>query len=812
MKTVLRSLWACSVALMVNYACVARADLSLKDLGLNGCNYPTLASNDDGTVYVAGCQSVRGLYYSHDKGATWKLVTELENTTTESVAIAGNYLYHSYAYRVPLSALDDPEEFSSQKEVLLQDFPYLRGFTRRGDFAFAAIFSGNQVDGFEGRIIRIHIASGAITSVATFPDLDGLSAVLTATDSHLLLSGSMGEGGAYAMHRATLSSGGEVGTFEDITDQMGVPSPNFSRTDYDPSADKVYAATPLEGALYRGESNGTGFSLVSGVSLAGIYHRQFCIEGQTLLIGNYRSLDGGMNFEQLSSVTIEGQDSAVLEGIGCLLDPAEPTSAIISSEVGLATTSDISEDIGQLSFADASKGLQGVELVDLAKDPSNPSTVIVATGSGVALSRNYDSDAPSWNFPFCPDGGCDSVSRVAFSHSQEGVFYMASGPSVYKGTIVVTDDDVDVTFEIFAPGVGSSVVSLLETSQYLPGKLLVGRLGSGVIEFSEDDESVIVTWFTDQTGSAFIALSETLYFAGLGFLEPEPDPASRGVYVSADAGANWIRMVDGDFSALVRPVAFSYSSQDDVLYMATSQDVVEQDQDDYLNSPKGSIFVLNDASSGSGEWQGPDAPLATSANFGISDVLTVRTGVAYAAANGRIWLTVDSGENWSLVFTSSPLTEINTLDFVEGLTQDAEGTFRLNILTGYGAFQLSDSDNGDGGDDDGDNDSGSLVCTAQQLEATQKNRKLGSRTFQAVVVNPLTAEPQVVQVRARIKNLNGDGEFTTVQKRSNSDGIARFLAKMKEGNASALLSFRVGRGRWTNCSPKKLKLKRKGKA
>jgi hypothetical protein len=348
----------------------------------------------------------------------------------------------------------------------------------------------------------------------------------------------------------------------------------------------------------------------------------------------------------------------------CLFNPADKKQLFKRTTRGLAKTNDITSPSLSV-WSELYNGVEGVTAYSMGQNLSNKDRVCLGSNAGISVTDNFVAGTPpSWTF-LCPGGDCVGGRNVVMSPSDSNRCLVGSG-AIYAIDITATGGGISLSSSNFIPKPQDNFVyTSLVWPAFSPGVIMASFTtdqanNGGIYYFDATSRAQNFAAFTGKAVSAFLPISATQHYAGLGgATESTPSAATRGLYLSNNGGSSFSQVTDPVIAAdpLLLINRFAYDSGTDILYALSAGH----------GTVSGKVFRLRDASTGTKAWEEasstfPNAP--TGGGFSLSVAATdPATGTVYVGNSKQVWESADAGDTWATTFTASPGETISLLYF-----------------------------------------------------------------------------------------------------------------------------------------------------
>lgn len=626
-------------------------------LSLFGCTVTGVSENADGSVLLAGCSGPKGLYWSFDFGTNWSFAAggDYSSGAANAVAISGGTAF----------AIVDGNLLRSTVGSSAWQSVAAVGSAGIKDGAGYLLITGSPTLQILNPLTLQAAAARSVPSGAVIGDAAIVQSFIFAVADGVL-------------YRAQFdpSSGAIVSDWSDLSSVLGAP---VSRIFINQQSKRIYVALNSSAAVLFSDNNGVSFT-ASGLAAS---PKSACFSGSAAIIGTYLSKDGGASW---SDVTLGTSKRNQVEDIACVISPANPALALVSTKQGFKQTTNLLDRTP--NFIPRMTGLDGANAFSLSQAAGGSSRVVVSTTSGLAFTAAYQNNPPTWIYPLCPNGECFSDGRAAADSLDPNYFYYV-GSSLMK---VRTDIDAvsgvtAITWaEIGAKPDLSFKATVLFTSPLIPNRVVSGYQRSdaavgGALYVYDTSGTVISAAFPGSPISAFAVTSAASWFVGLG-TDLSAAPAYRGLFSSADSGKSWAQISSASVPLGVYVRQLAYDSGHDVLYAAADGDVF---------SGAGAVLRLVQAGHGGNSWQLASQNFPSPDGVAPQKIATVSvdgTGVVYAAAGRHVWESSDFGATWNLFFEGYSTEEFKNLLPTPNGPPISAGNVGLNLLAPFGSLPL----------------------------------------------------------------------------------------------------------------------------
>lgn len=679
METAIRSLLLSATMLLASGPTAHAEDLASRtSLGLNGCAATDIQYSPGGGLAVATCDAPKSIFFSTDNGVHWTFAEGgvYKSGQARDIAITNSGIYTAVGNMLLFTPYSEGSTTGPNWQQLAggPGQPGVGALAARGDWLLYG--TGNAVQVLDSR------TNAPVGAPQQFPTVPGYARrIIIGGQYAYALAGDQNGHQRESFFQAFFDSAtGTLGAWVNITEAPGLPTSkqtyvwNFS---VHPSLGTVYIAdrdlttNPWTNHVYVSTDNGQSFSLLtameSGPGLGGgcTSFNDSCYtasDPNLFMLGTCVTKDGGTTFSNDITrpivATEGGQDGA------CAIHPVRPDeAAFVRTGVGFARLAGLVTKSSYIAsdFARAIDGLDGINVYQMAQVPGRKARVLFSSSSGFGYSDDFDSDTPTWAFPVCPRGDCAifrSAGNVAIDPSNPDVLFVG-GFSVRKGVVGGTGTNASIAWTEFARKPDSlqnhGMIGPIVTSSHLPNTLVVGfavpsgesPTANGVLNFYDmTDGATKKSLFEGKPISAFIALSPTVLFVGVGVEEQTTSVDMRGIYKSTDGGDTWTKATSTVLSEKALVNAFAYDRGRDILYAATG---VEGGTDPTAFKT-GTVYTLADAVNGGETWRAATLVREQEGTFRSISV-DETNGSVYAGVDAKVLVSADFGKSWVTYFT-----------------------------------------------------------------------------------------------------------------------------------------------------------------
>jgi uncharacterized repeat protein (TIGR01451 family) len=295
-----------------------------------------------------------------------------------------------------------------------------------------------------------------------------------------------------------------------------------------------------------------------------------------------------------------------------------------------------SNSAGNWSAGDS--GLTASSVASIVFDPTNASIIYAATENGIARSTN---SGVSWT-ALTAQGLAAPVNRLVIDPTNTQILYAATSAGIYKST------DGGDHFTAMNSGLNLTFTRILAIDPVTPTTLYTVTFSNFVFK-------------TIDGGSNWTASNITGVNTINNLLVDPNTPSiiyaatNRGVYKSANSGANWA----ASFPSTNSVNALAIDKTNNLLYAASVA----------------GVFKSADSAV---DWSNITGNLPTTPSQVVPDL--TNTSVLYLSGSSlSVYKTIDGGSNWTLSNTGYPQSPINSL------VVDPSNSTRLFIGTSSGA-------------------------------------------------------------------------------------------------------------------------------
>lgn len=592
------------------------------NLGLYGGQIESIAVNPATSSIFATTNSASGVFYSNDAGVTWNTLPITTNYGKgKDVAINGddNLVFVLIGDSILLSA-DDGSTWTDISDNL-------------GENA-----SGQHMIYGDGRLMvstndgRVAISDdlGETFTTARIKRNWIITSLVSAGSADTYYAVMQNESGdTERLYRST--DGGSTWADMSITDAGVESGSRFSYVVVDPTNANHIVITTIVGGYpaYQTTDGGTSWTALS--------NDEGDVRGGCLMIDTTGRVYVGSNYSDnstestptWSSINPETDLSSIFAD-HCAYDPNDTNVIYYNTTLGVAASSDRGA-----TFTDNVSGMTAFQTYDISQPATNKDIVAIGANGGIALTTNFTSGDPDWEYPIDVHNG-DSVYAVWIDPNNTD--HMVVGTSSFY----YTDDGGSTWSE--ATGSFNGTVWDIVPSRVTDGTLyavwqnldLDGDDFGGVMKSEDNGESWTDLGFKNDWPAAEISVAsdDTLYVGTGGDLSP----ARVVVY----DGSTWT--VLGNIFGDVPLTSVVVDPADDNRLFVTSEN----------NDSEGGLFLSEDAGT---TWtqitDGLDGVynLATLTVQSSTSETYYVTGQNGASLNGVIYKSVDNGVTWNLYYT-----------------------------------------------------------------------------------------------------------------------------------------------------------------
>lgn len=692
-------------------------DTNRESLNLNGASALELMSNESGSFVYLSAEGPLGLFYSVDFGRNW------------SDARGGEY----DGGQVAGMTLTDDEIFfvrsgNSEATVFVTNILTIGGWSEididefeTGDLTPTAITTDGTyvfIGTRESQVIVINASTHEFVDSSLVPVAQGFSTgqinylAVNSDTNFLFAQTGLSTGNNSSLYRATYNT--NTGQITTNTWSEKKPSTTGTHRVYVSPNNLLYVTT-FSGNAYQSNDNGNSYSTIT-LSGGG---QGASFSGNTHLVGNSLSNDGGTTFTDISNIS---GDVTERNGKAVLLHPGDSfiasqtprikatSRALISTFLGVARTNNL-DQITASTWQHSNAGLEGVIANAMAQNPDNKDRVVLATNSGIAFTNNFTADSIDWEFPIRPlDQGLNASAAIFHPTNNNRVF--VADTDIYVGTIggngaiswdTIRRDDTPsgrteygfVTSMTFLEN--ESLLAVTWTERFinaLSGKLSFVNPSTGI-----EVRSALV----GKPVQSFVAVSESVMYAGVGAKDTTLDGAelnaNRGIYRSTDGGVTWSKMTDSEL--LIQETEFlslAYDAESDTLFCGLrefEQDDDEDDVDDDVDNDEddedegededgtdqgGAVLMLENASTDTPTWRVPVVAPSSDREYGSIAIDSITSNI-YISAGKYLYRSADRGASWS-TFYEGLESESTSMLFFDDLVQGSNtGVYNLSAST-----------------------------------------------------------------------------------------------------------------------------------
>ncbi len=231
-----------------------------------------------------------------------------------------------------------------------------------------------------------------------------------------------------------------------------------------------------------------------------------------------------------------------------VFDPDDPAVVFISSDVGVAVSSD-----SAATFEERNNNIEGVEVFDVDVDAFTKDIAVVASKSGLAITDVFQKPPTpaDWNYPVFPHGnGGPPLTAVAIVQGSTQEFVVGDNSE----TIFLSEDGGVTWRETYrwlaTPIESRSTVTDIDSAH--GSNTLYACIGfweegnDGIVVRSDDrGKTWVEATLANVYPNALEVVGTNLIYVAVG---NERDPSSgsnKGIYVSNDSGATWSQVLVG---------------------------------------------------------------------------------------------------------------------------------------------------------------------------------------------------------------------------------------------------------------------------
>ena len=669
-----KAVFSSFLLLSILTAAPAAAQVERASLGLNGANVHHLEVSDDGSLVIASCQGPYGIFYSTDFGDTWTDARDdaYEGGEGKSSVIFDddNILYALAGTTIYSSSTTTPLEWS-EESFSVDDESLDNAVIASGGDDFLLV--GTR----DGMVVSIAISDESVTDNETTPEENQITSISVDTTNNLIfvVAGNHTEQAAEIYRTTYDETTGAIGSTW-VQKEPADPTGYFTHVAVAPNGN-VYTGTQnaeTGNGIYVSTDNGDTWALIQEDAEDVTDNATFSyFAGTVYLVGSHVSTDSGTTWDSLPRT----EDDSNLNPNAGIINPADTDNAIMSSDVGAAKTENLSN--GDTStWSESNEGLEGLVVNGLGQVDGNKERVMFATKSGLAFSNDFLS-GPTWTYPIFPLSNGAPARDAAFDPNDEDRVF-AGYSQIYEGTIdtsatpPVSRTEVAAADETFTfmnvtemtTYDDTLVVAFLSRESDLHGRLRFYDISSG--GFTLDS-----TVLEGKPVNSFARTSATVMYAAVGTttnISGSTDSDNLGVWKSTDGGSTWNKETDATVTELEDSVVvkLAYDETNDILYAAAA-DI------DSGEMVAGSVFVLEDASTGSGTWSIPASDDLNRDQQFSGVTVDPGTGVVYASAGNLIFVSTDLGQTWGTYYTGLENESTSVLYFDDLVQCSTTGCF-----------------------------------------------------------------------------------------------------------------------------------------
>ena len=314
-------------------------------------------------------------------------------------------------------------------------------------WAMSAAVAGTDIvlATFDGKMSVYDTLTNTFSPVVNLPTSGSVHSVSVDTNNGYVFAVAGDIQGAAHVYRATYNTSTKaIGSWE--LKEPATGTGYFTGVFVAPNND-VFVTTqnaqdgPDTNGIYRSSNNGDSYARLTDTHSDPVNdNANFAsFVGNYYLVGAYFSPDAGVNWNRLPQT----QDGSNLNPNAGVINPANPEQAIISSDVGVAKTSNLSAGEAALLY-ESNVGLEGMIVYGMAQVADHKNRVVLASKSGVAFTDNFTDQTVNWTFPIFPMGNGAAGRAAVFDPSdQNRVFVGYNG--VYQG-IIDTSQETPITW------------------------------------------------------------------------------------------------------------------------------------------------------------------------------------------------------------------------------------------------------------------------------------------------------------------------------------------------------------------------------
>jgi hypothetical protein len=671
-----------------------------EDLGINGCSIRDSVTYANKNLSIIACEGPRGIYFSGDFGDSWNFAEGGDYTEGQAYGVTitefGAYalLNSESMIRTDLGSSDS---FTPNWEAVDLGF----GTNDR----FITVLGLESVNKFivfgtrSAEVGAIPVAqvlnseTGQIVSSVALPSAGELISIAVVSDFIFAVRrDNFDEDGPNSLYRASFdTSTGIIGTWSDITGNVsavliGEFAGGFVDGVYAGSGGAVFVRVGIVGALkqvFRSTDSGNSFifsfpdTINDGNILGTKYYSpgnftRACSQGNTTIINSFISKDNGANWSRLKEFISEGFN--LFDEDLCMFDPSDSTgnTVLVKRVEGFYKTTNLLAETPD--WNSANNGLHGIIVKGVSRVTQPDSDTFAAvTNVGLAITKNFSSASRNWLFPACNGNKSCWSDSIALSAVNPNIIFSGTEDVEIGRMSTTVEGQISIDWEEIldnpsgaTDGEDIPVNLIFKDFSEIPNRMFAiyswNTSGGGVpsggiysVEYSSDlNDNTIGSFPVILSGKPIkdlIALNQTTMYAAVNYSTGEQSPpGAKAVYrITLGENGNFTEELDssGDLGDSPGINVFAYDKTRDTLYAAAS---------DF------SFYILTGASTGTGAWEKATHPSAVGRVYAM--VVDENSGNIYASRGADIYVSLNQGKKWKLLFT--------------GLTDELFNTISLN--------------------------------------------------------------------------------------------------------------------------------------